>query len=158
LPTNDATPGPVGADQGSFAALLGLIGSTGGFATVLFGDPSLRARAGADGYPLAIVTPKGWTEVDDYDPTSILRRTSFAITIVAKARDAAPPYDRLDQLARAIKLVVDGSDLGGQCLPELTRIGSGRFEPTSHHPEHSVELEGEFAAIIDPTTQLPATS
>ena len=139
-----------GRDHAAYEALLDLLRATGAFEEVIFGDSTQRSRAGADSYPLAVVTPKGWQESDDYDPTSIVRRVSFAITVVVKDQDGSSQFDRLDRLSSAILDVVDRSDLGGNCLGPLTKVRSGRYEPSTHHPEQSVDLEGEFTSIIVP--------
>ncbi len=69
----------LGYDQSAYAALLALIEATGAFEEVIFGAATQRSQAGADTYPLAVLTPKGWEESDDVDPTSIVRRESFSI-------------------------------------------------------------------------------
>ena len=139
-----------GRDRAPYEALLGLLRATGVFEEVIFGASTQRSQAGSDSYPLAVVTPKGWEESDDYDPTSISRRVSFAVTVVVKGQDGCSEFDQLDQLSSAIQGVVDRSDLGGTCLGPLTKIRSGRYGSSTHYPEQSVELEGEFASIIEP--------
>jgi hypothetical protein len=155
--SSSPTPTPVsngtvasGRDQESYAALLSLIRGLGIFEEVIFGAAIQRNQAGADCYPLAVLTPKGWEESDDYDPTSIVRRVTFAITIVVLSRDGEPQFDQLDRLSSAILQVVDFSGLGSLSLPPLTRIRLGRYESSTHYPEQSVELEGEFFSLIDP--------
>ena len=145
------TPGrPKGRDQGAYAALLQVIEGIGAFEEVIFGDASQRSRAGADAYPLAVVTPIGWEEVDDHDPTLLARRASFAITILVKGESGGPEFDALDLLASATQDAVDGSDLGGTSLAALTKIRAGRYEQAAHHPERSLVLEGSFTTLIDP--------
>ena len=53
---------------------------------------------------------------------------------------------------------MDRSDLGGLCLPPLTKIRAGRYQPSSQYPEWSVDLDGEFSVLIDPTADLSAAS
>jgi hypothetical protein len=127
-----------------------LLRASGVFEEVIFGASAQRSRAGSDIYPLAVVTRRGWEESDGYDPISIVRRVSFAITIVIKVQDGSSEFDQLDQLSAAIQDVVDRSDLGGTCLGALTKIRSGRYESSTHYPEQSVDLEGEFTSIIEP--------
>ena len=140
---------PQGRDQAAYLALLALLGTTGVFEEVIFGAATQRGLAGADSYPLAVLTPKGWEESDDFDPMLIVRRVSFVITIVVKSEDASPQFELLDQLASSVENVVDRSDLDGTCLSPLTRIRAGRYEYSGHYPEQSVDLEGEFASLID---------
>ena len=151
-------PGPQGCDQIPYTALLDLLVGAGVFEEVIYGAATRRGQAGADSYPLAVLTPKGWEESDDFDPALILRRVSFAITIVIKSQDASLRYDLLDQLSSTIQHVVDRSDLDGSCLPPLTRIRAGRYEYSTHYPEQSIELEGEFSSLIDPLAKVPVSS
>ena len=157
-PTDPVIPHVPGPDRPPFLALVGLLEATGAFEDVILGSSSRRGLAGAGTYPLAVVTPKGWEESDDVDPTLIVHRTTFAITIVVKEEDGRAGYYRLDCLTTAIKDVVDRSDLGGTCLPALTRIFAGRYEPSGHYPEQSLDLEGEFSTLIDPSAHAPARS
>ncbi len=146
-----ATPEPEGRDREPYAALLSLLEATGVFEEVIFGDSLQRSQAGADGYPLAVLSPKGWEESDDFDPALIVRRVSFAITIVIKSQDSGTQFDALDRLASTIQAAVDRSDLEGTSLPALTKIRSGRYGQSDRYPEQSIELDGGFATLIDPT-------
>ena len=149
---------PVGGDQDSYCALVELLRATGVFEDVIFGASTQRSQAGADTYPLAVLTPKGWEESDDFDPSSIVRRETFSITVVIKSEDDLPQFDRLDYLAFAIKRTVDRSDLNGTCMPALTRIRSGHYDFAGHYPEQSIGLDGEFSTIIAPlfNVQVPS--
>ncbi len=140
-----------GRDGGCYDALLALLEAIDGLDSVIFGDPTRRSVAGADAYPLAVVTPKGWEETDDTDPTLWVRRVSFTIRLVIRVEEDASPFDRLDQLAAAVQVRVDRSDLNGQCLPPLTKIRAGRYQSSPQYPEWSVDLDGEFTLLIDPT-------
>jgi hypothetical protein len=151
-------PEPQGRDQAAYAALLGLMQATGVFEEVVYGAATQRSQAGADSYPLAVLTPRGWEEFDDYDPTSIVRRVTFGITIVVRCHEGCPQFDQLDRLSSSLLSVVDFSDLNGSCLPFLTRVRAGRYEFSAHYPEQSLALEGEFFSIIDPLANVPATS
>jgi hypothetical protein len=144
------TPVPCGRDGASYAALLSLVEATGAFEEVIFGASTQRSEAGADSYPLAVVTPRGWEDDDDFDPALIVHRVSFAITIVVKSQDGGFLYDQLDCLSSIVQGVVDRSDLGGTCLPPLTRIRAGRYESSTHYPEQAVDLDGEFSSLVDP--------
>ncbi len=152
-------PVPVlhGRDGAAYAALLGLLRGTHAFDAVLFGDPTRRGHAGAGVHPLAIVSPRGWEESDDYDPAMIVRRVTFAVRVAVLAADEDEPFDQLDKLASVVQDAVDRSDLLGTCLPALTRVRSGRYDHAARFPEWSVDLEGEFTSIVDPTTH-PAAS
>jgi hypothetical protein len=141
---------PTGRDAGAYSALLSLLRASGIFEEVIFGDALQRSQAGADTYPLAVLTPKGWEESDDFDPALIVRRVTFAITVVIKSADSGTQFDALDRLASAIQKAVDRSGLGGGALAALTKIRSGRYGQTTRYPEQSIELGGEFASLFDP--------
>ncbi len=140
-----------GRDGGCYAALVALLEAIGVFNSVVFGDPSQRSRPGADADPVAIVTPQGWEEADDTDPALDVRRVTFTIRVVIRVGDDASPFDRLDSLAAAVQAQVDRSSLNGQCLPALTKIRAGHYQSSSQYPEWSVDLDGEFALLIDPS-------
>ncbi len=152
-PTPIVTPG---RDQEAYAALLALIQGLGVFEEVIYGAAIQRNQAGVDCYPLALLTPKGWEESDDYDPTFVVRRAKFGITIVVQTQDGEPQFDQLDRLSSVVIGVVDFAGLGSQNLPALTRIRTGSYESSTHYPEQSVELEGEFASLVNSSALVPA--
>ena len=156
-PATPEEPDGEGRDEGAYAAIVALIRATGAFAEAALGTEVQQAQAGAGGYPMAIVTPKCWEESDDYDPTSLVRRSTFGIKILVRSEDGSPQFDQLDRLSTAVIRVVFGSDLGGHCLPPLTRIRSGRYETRGHFPEQSIELEGEFSSIFEAAGNAPIT-
>ena len=151
-------PPPVVGNQDPYRALIASLNSTGAFEEVIFGAAAQRSQAGADTYPLAVLTPQGWEEADDVDPVSIVRRTTFSISIVVTSQDGLPRFEQLDQLSTAVKAAIDGSNLDGTCLPALTRIRSGHYVYVNHYPEQCLELEGEFSMIIDPASLAWASS
>ena len=149
----DPTPEPElapGRDALCYAALAASVRATGAFDAVVFGDWTRRSAAGASSHPLAVITPKGWEEADDVDPIIAVRRVEFMIRLVIRVEDGTAPFDQLDHLAALVQAKVDHSDLNGQCLPALTKIRAGRYQPSSQYPEWSVELDGEFTLLIDP--------
>ncbi len=151
----DSSPTPFGLTSGRdgscYAALITLLKAIGVFDAVIFGDPASRGVAGADAHPLAVVMPKGWEETDDADPILWVRRVSFTIRIVIRVEDDASPFEWLDQLATLVQGQVDRSDLNGQCLSPLTKIRAGRYQPSSQYPEWSIDLDGEFTLLVDPS-------
>ncbi|WP_435021265.1 hypothetical protein TA3x_002283 [Tundrisphaera sp. TA3] len=133
-------------DRQSYRAILDALSEGGEFDQILFGQAGPRARAGADSYPVLMVIPKGWEEIDDADPTSLVRRAKFALTIVIRDEDPERGFDELDRLACLVVDALDGSDLGGTALPALTKVRSARY-PRAANPEQIVELEGEFTSL-----------
>ena len=147
--TPPAIPG--GRDGASYAALVALLEASGRFNSVAFGDPSRAGDGGAADHPRAIVTPSGWAESDDADPVLATRRSLFAIRLTIRDDDVAYPFDELDRLSAEVQARVDGSSLGGRCVPALTKIRAGSYQTTSRYPEWSVDLDGEFTTLVDPT-------
>ncbi len=143
-------PKPRSFDHDGYGTILGLLAATGAFDEVILGDTVQRNRAGAGRYPLAVVRPKGWEEVDDYDPAMIVRKASFEIRVVVRGEDEGPQFELLDQLSSIVQDVINRADLGRGCLPALTRIREGRYEEATHYPELCVALEGEFSSIVGP--------
>lgn len=136
-------------DSDAFGALVSALVSTGEFADVAFGEDVDAVAIDPDRIPLAIVTPTEWTEVDDSDPVVKVRRVSYHLTLVVRDADAGERFQQLDRLNSAVRGALDGSDLGGTCLPALTRTGSGRFEK-AQPPEQRVTLNGEFTYLVVP--------
>ena len=131
--------------------MLDRLGAIGSFDSVIFGEPTRRTGTGANTHPLAIVIPRGWTETDDTDPVLWVRRVLFTIRVVVRVEDDPLPFDQLDQLAASVQAQVDLADLGGHCLPPLTKIQTGRYGAACQYPEWSIDLDGEFAVLIDPS-------
>ena len=44
-------------------------------------------------------------------------------------------YQQLDRLTSVVQDALDGSDLGGGCLPALTKLRRGGLDPSARHPE-----------------------
>lgn len=149
-PTPATPPAISGRDGARYAALVDLLVASGRFASVTFGDPSRAGDGGAADHPRAIVTPRGWEESDDYDPILTTRRALFAIRITVRVDGDAYPFDELDQLSADVQAQVDGSGLGGQCVPALTKIRAGSYQTANQYPEWSVDLAGEFTTLVDP--------
>lgn len=141
-------PDPVYGDRDAYAALVASLVATGEFADVFFGTTSDQRPGGADSMPAAVVTPDGWAEADDVDPVVLVRQVSFTLTVVARAEDPLGRYETLDRLSCVAQNAIDGSDLGGTCLPALTKLRQGRFDPRSNQPEQSLILQGEFTYLV----------
>ena len=140
-----------GRDAGCYAALVDRLEAIDSFDAVIFGEPTRRTGTGAETHPLAILIPRGWTETDETDPVLWDRRVLFTIRIVVRVEDDPMPFDQLDQLAASVQAQVDLADLGGDCLPSLTKIRAGRYGTSCQYPEWSIDLDGEFAVLIDPS-------
>ena len=71
----DPTP-RLGRERDAYKAIVDAMTATSAFDQVLFGYAGARSRAGAGRYPVLMVTPKGWEETDDADPTTLIRKAS----------------------------------------------------------------------------------
>ena len=135
-------------DRDAFSSIASGLTATGEFADVFFGpSPGMRA-AGANRSPAALITPEGWTEIDDSDPILVVRHVTYTLTIIVRDEDPLARYELLDRLSCVAQNAIDGSDLVGVCLPGLTKLRRGRFDQKPNHPEQSVVLVGEFSYVI----------
>lgn len=135
-------------DRDAYSSILSGLVSTGEFAEVFFGpSPGMRA-AGGNRSPAALITPEGWTEIDDADPIEVVRHVTYTLTIIVRGEDPLARYELLDRLSCVAQNAIDGSDLAGVCLPGLTKLRRGRFDQKPNHPEQSVVLVGEFSYVI----------
>jgi hypothetical protein len=135
-------------DRDAFDAIITALVNTGEFAGVVFGTTPDRMVAGADLSPVAVVTPVSWAELDDVDPIVIVRQVSYALTLAVRDEDHTARYEQLDVLSCIVLNALDGLNLGGACLPTLTKIRVGRYEAVTKHPEQRLVLCGEFTYLI----------
>ena len=135
-------------DGHAFDAIIAALINTGEFAAAVFGASPDRIAAGSDATPLAVITPEAWLELDDVDPIVIVRQVAYTLAIVVRGEEPAARYGQLDRLSCVVLNAVNSLDLGGACLPALTRIRRGRYEPDSKHPEQRLLLTGEFTYLI----------
>ena len=135
-------------DRDAYAAIVAALVATGALAQVTIGQPPGRALVGPDRVPLAVVTPEGWEEEDDADPIVNVRHVSYSLTLVVRDEDVTERYQQTDLLTSVVQDALDGSDLGGGCLPALTKLKRGRFDLGARHPEQRAILAGEFSYLI----------
>jgi hypothetical protein len=150
-------PTPPGATVGytdvdAYGAILAALGATGAFASVVFAIPPDRLSLAAGATPLVSLVPEGWEEFDDVDPIAILRRVSFNLFVFVRDDDPLSRLGRLAELDTAAHAALEGSSLGGGCLPALTRLRRAGLDPRSLHPEQVARFDGEFTYIIGPST------
>jgi hypothetical protein len=135
-------------DRDAYAAIIAALVVTGEFAEVVFGCPIDHTSIGADRFPLAVIVPSDWAEVDDVDPTVNVRRVTYTLTLVVRDEEAGQRFQLLDRLTSVVQDAIDGADLNGGCLGALTKLRRGRFESRPKHPEQWVVLTGEFAYLV----------
>lgn len=128
-----------------FATLLGLLRNVSGLGDVMLGESRDCLPPGDRNYPVAIVIPGPWTEVDDTDAGRRIRTVTFEIVLAIREPDFATAFDRLNALATAAQAAVEGSDLGIGAQAGRTRLDAGRYEPANRQAERRFILTGEFA-------------
>jgi hypothetical protein len=144
----------IGAPMGSFRdrdvfdAISAALSATGEFADIVFGETIEQGTFGADRVPLAVLTPVHWEESDDSDPTALIRRVAYRLTIAVRDEEPGSRFDSLDRLSSLVQNTLDGTPLNGGCLPALTKLHRGQYDPTSRHPEQRLILQGEFSYIV----------
>ena len=136
-------------DRDAYRAIVGALSATGEFAQVVFATPPDSAAIGADRLPLAVVTPTGWAQADDVNLTSAVRTASYYLTLVARDEDPQARFERLDRLANIAQNAIERSTLGGFCMPPMSHLQRGVFDPKSRHPELRLTIEGAFGYLID---------
>lgn len=139
------------SDGDAFEAIEELLRGTGAFSTVAFAVPAELDMIGADRLPAAVVMPLGWSETRDVDGGAI-RHVSYVLTLLVRAEDGHERFRGLDELAQAARAAIEGSDLDGGCLTELTRLGQGRYELGLKRQEGRLVVSGAFAYPITGVT------
>lgn len=144
---SDATGGTF-RDRDAFRAIRAALLVAEEFADVLLGITPEQRAAGPARTPVVVITPDSWSELDDADPVEFVRQVSFSLTLIVRDEDVLTRYESLDRLSCLVQNVLDGTNLGGVCIPALTKIRNGRFDPGSKHPEQAMILRGEFSYMI----------
>jgi hypothetical protein len=144
-------------DRDAFTALVTALYNTSEFSDIILGRAIDQSALGADRTPLAVIVPTQWSELDDADPTVNLRQVTFTLTIVVRDDDADQRFQLLDRLTSIAQNAIDGIDLDGGCLPCLTKVHSGHYEPQSRHPEQRVILTGAFSYLVSTNSRHDTT-
>ena len=131
-------------DRDAFAAILNALWSTTEFAEVVFPGPLDSSPVSAGRSPLAVVVPVEWTEQPDASTSAMLRHVTYSLIVVARDEDARQRFDLADRLSSIVQNTLEGSTLGGNCVPSLTQVRRGVLDVKSRHPELRVTLTGTF--------------
>jgi hypothetical protein len=149
LGDDSLTPGTTPySDQDAYTAMITALEGTGVFADVAFGTTADQRQGGADLIPAAVITPVWWSEVDDVDPSVVVRQVTFDLTLIVRDEDPFMRFKSLDRLTALAQNAIDGTDLGGGCLPALTLLRRGGYDPSPVYPEQRVVLRGEFTYLV----------
>jgi hypothetical protein len=135
-------------DRDAFAAIVTALNNTGEFARIILGSSVDQSAVEANCVPLAVLVPSEWSEVDDVDPIVNVRQVTFTLTLVIRREDADERFHILDRLTSVVQNAIDGMDLSGGCLPTLTKLRRGHYEPRSKHPEQRLTLTGTFSYLV----------
>ena len=137
-------------DSAAYSAMSSALQATGAFAAVSYGT-SVNSVSAAGRYPFALIQPVSWSETQDSAGPGMLRRVSFNLTLGVRDPLARNRLDSLDQLMAIVRSALNGSTLGGGCVPSQTLVSQGRFDPTAQPPEGRLLLSGQFAYLVPPT-------
>jgi hypothetical protein len=135
-------------DTDAYSAMIATLKETKEFAAVFFGITPDQRSGGSDALPAVVITPGVWSEIDDSDPIVVIRHIAFALTVIVREDDPFTRFDLLDRLSSVVQDALDGSDLGGGCLPPLTKTRRGQFLAGAGFPEQSAVIHGEFTYLI----------
>ena len=139
-------------DRDAFAAILQALKSTGEFAEVAFPADLDASPVGANRTPLAVVVPVQWAEDPDVSSMAMIRQVSYNLILVTRAESARDRFETLDRLTSIAQNALEGSTLGGFCLPPMTHLHRGQIDPKSRHPELRINIEGGFSYLIESPT------
>jgi hypothetical protein len=140
-------------DRNAFQAIVSALSATGAFATVHIAPPVDRSALPVGDYPVALVEPLSWVEVEDTTPDTVVRHVTFALTLMVRCEGGFDRICRLDQLSAVAHNALAGSVLCGGCLPATTRLRKGRFDPKAIPPEGRLVLTGEFSYHVSSVAQ-----
>lgn len=135
-------------DRDAFAAIVDALTATSEFSQVMLDASPSLAMIGADRNPLAIVVPTEWHENADTSAGSAIRRVAYILTLAVRIDNPRERYEALERLSGIAMNTLSGSSHGGFCLAALSRLGRGRYDSASRHPELRVEIDGEFSYAI----------
>jgi hypothetical protein len=141
--------GMFACDRNIYETILSMLTSTCEFACVVYGTPTDANYAGVDCLSLAILTPGQWVEFDDVDPIALVRQVTYTLTLIARDENSGRRFNELDRLSSVAQNCLDASGFNGVCVPALTKLRRGRYDPISKHPEQRLTLEGEFTYFLD---------
>jgi hypothetical protein len=137
-------------DRDVFQKMVEAVGATGEFSEVVYMLPGTMPEA-ADSNPVLGVMPRGWKEVESGDGSGLMRSVRYQIWIIVREQLPQSRYDWGDRLACLVQNRIDGSSLGGTCVPELSVLRSGTIPETKDPNALTVILEGEFVYGVDPS-------
>lgn len=141
-------------DPEAFEAMRGQLIATGVFRSVIIADPADLDVIGVDRAPAAVIMPTGWTETWGSKDERV-RRVNYTLTLLVRGGEGLERYRLLDGLAATAQLVINGSDLGGVCLPATSQIDHGRLEVALKRFEGRANLTGAFTYVV---STVPSTS
>lgn len=132
-------------DRDAYAALIAALEATGAFRLVAMDGAEAGGLAAS---PSAFVAPGPWADGDTDDPATVLRRSTYRITLRVRAAGAIGRFAEADRLAGIVVRALAGATLGGGAIPQLSRIGRGACRPSAVDGEATCELDGAFSYLV----------
>ncbi len=146
-------------DRDAYAVIVATLEGTGAFAAVRFGGEAEAVASLSTGQlPLILLTPGSWQEIDHVDPLVATRLVNYALTIYVQGSDTFERFQVAERLRGMIQEHLDGSDLGGGCLPALTRLRKGGPEPNPEAFETRYQIHGTFGYVVPDVRQRTSVS
>ncbi|WP_169973644.1 hypothetical protein [Tautonia rosea] len=121
-------------------------------ATRLFGSLRLddveRSNEASIASPLAIISPGSWTESRTDDPTRLIRRITYRVTLRVRGDDLRTRFLETDRLAHEVIARLNGANFGEGCVPSLSTIQRGESRLSAGNGEAICELVGTFSFLV----------
>jgi len=117
--------------------------ATNSFAVIEWGGPSEELIAAADDYPCIAIEETGWEEVDSYDASTFLCKSTFTATIACKDIDPRSAQGECRRLAAVASNAITGKILAGRTWGTQTYLDRGKID-RQRHPESRIILTGSF--------------
>lgn len=136
-------------DRDVFQRLVEVVEATGEFSEVVYLLPGTEPEP-ADHNPVLGVVPRGWEETDSGDGAGLTRSVRYQIWIIVKDLEPQVRYDWGDRLACLVQNLLDGSSLGGACIPALSVLRHGTIPKTTDANALTLVLDGTFVYGVDP--------
>lgn len=134
----------VGRERDIWADIADRLMDTGDFDAAEVGHPKeFDSIFPADLFAVALVTPEGWTELDDADAEEDVHSGSYTLTLAVRETAPRRRYEELDRLADAALNALDGESFAGLTEPAYSKLRQGRYgDPTGI--DQRLTIRGEF--------------
>ena len=145
------------SDHDAYDAMISCLAATRLFGSVMLDDVD-RGNAESFATPMAIVSPGPWTESRTDDPTRVVRRVSYRVTLRVRADDPRARFLEIDRLSHEVIARFNGANFGEGCIARLSTIQRGESRLSSGSGEALCELKGTFSFLAPASFATSITS